>query len=204
MLKLHSSALLAIVLAVSINTMDMKDADAQLDISASVGAWVPFLPDYNAGSIVNEGVANVVRSNVFNDSQTDVGMQYGLHSLYHFAGTRTMFESEWTFARIDGMAGSDRIGDPDPLPAAGGGQTVWLASLDGLAQRSTADGGLARFALDSDVTHYSRFVGLRDRFDMNWIGLGDMTIGCGFSYMRFEQNMNLDVLFASGNTGSVL
>ena len=45
-------------------------------------------------------------------------------------------------------------------------------------------------SLDSDVAHYSDFVGLRDRFDLSAWGLGLFDVGLGFSHLGFQQDFN--------------
>ncbi len=181
---------LAVVLAVSVTTG--RNASAQSEIDVYGGLWLPFLPDYNAGSIVTNGGGSVLVPNVFNDDQIDAGGQIGLRGLHRFLPTRTMVEFDVNIAGVDSMGSSSTIADPNAA------STVWLSNLQGNAFLATPDGTSATFSLDSDVLHYSEFIGLRDRFDLRDWGLGLFDIGCGFSHLGFEQDFVLDVAPING------
>ncbi len=185
-----------LVIAAALLLGSQQNAQAQREVDVYGGLWIPFLPDYNAGSIVPNGGGSVQTPNIFNDNQTDVGGQIGIRGLYRFYPTKTMVEFDLNIAGIDSMGSNASVADPDAA------STVWLANLTGTGFLATANGATAHFSLDSDVLHYSEFIGLRDRFDISRWGMGTVDLGCGFSHLGFQQDFTLSALFdGSGNTG---
>ncbi|QDV69995.1 hypothetical protein Poly24_37140 [Rosistilla carotiformis] len=190
--KKHSSARLAFSLAIALATAAIdREASAQADLFLSAGAWVPVLPEYKAGTISDGGSS----TDLFSDDQTDVGAQLTLGGFYHFAPTRTLFESDLQIAGIGSMGSSGTFTDNDPTASYG------FVTLDGRGRMATVGGESLTMDVDSDVFHLHKYVGLRDRFSLDWIGLGDITIGCGFSWMLFDQDFQTDARFGDGRRG---
>jgi hypothetical protein len=88
-----------------------------------------------------------------------LGGQIGFQGLYHFQPTRTMLEFDLNIAYADG---------------------VTSGSISQLGTTETVDG---------DIFHHSQYIGLRDRFDLTGWRLGILDIGCGFSHLRYDQNL---------------
>ncbi|MCG8450160.1 MAG: hypothetical protein MI725_11355, partial [Pirellulales bacterium] len=58
------------------------------------------------------------------------------------------------------------------------------------------------FTLDSDVLHYSEYIGFRDSFQTR--RLGKVELGVGFGHMGFEQSFRLDALQTNNFSGQYL
>lgn len=199
MRKKHSSAYWAFSLAIALgNALIEREATAQTQFNLSAGAWVPVLPDYNAALRGVDANPPGPHASIFADDQTDVGAQLTIAGFYHFAPTRTLFESDLQIAGIGSMGSSAVFDDP------GVGETIWFPSLDGNTSLTTADGESVAMNLDSDLFHVHKYTGLRDRFSLNWLGLGDITIGCGFSWMLFDQDFQADAQFGDGRRGQYI
>ncbi|QDV57997.1 hypothetical protein Mal33_40130 [Rosistilla oblonga] len=195
MRKLHSSARMAFSLAIALaGALIDRDACAQPQFFLSAGAWVPVLPEYKAGTLLDGGSS----TDLFSDDQTDAGAQLTLGGFYHFAPTRTMIESDLQIAGIGSMGSSGTFTDPG---AASEGS---FDSLSGSSLGVTGAGETLSMNVDSDIFHLHKYVGLRDRFSLDWIGLGDITIGCGFSWMLFDQDFQSDARFGDGRRGQYL
>lgn len=167
---------------------------AETELFTTHGSWIPVLVDYDAGSIVTNGGGTVVQPNLYNNNQADFGFRGGLRGLRSIAGTTKKLEFSVNLAGINTMASStDTFFDPNAST------TVWLANLDGNAFLATPDGGHATFSLDSDVLHYSEYIGIRNRWDS-----ADMEIGFGFSHMGFDQDFSLNAAFSTGSTGQYI
>lgn len=173
-----------------------QEAAGQTRLYFDGGTWIPFLPDYTAGSIVGPGGAPVIQRDLLADDQIDVGTQLGLTGFHHLNQSSTMLEVDLNIAGIGSMGAAGTFADP------GAGQSVWLASLNGAGFISTLDGESATLRLDSDVLHYSEYIGLRDTFATR--RLGDVELGVGFGHMGFEQSFQLDALITSGASGQYL
>lgn len=169
-------------------------AAAQAEWTVSGGGWIPFLPEYEAVSVVGPGGVPVLRENVFSDDMVDLGGQLRLRGLYHFTGTRTILEAHASIAGLATESGSQSLAD-------GIGSSVWMASLDGTDALSTPDTTSMSFGLDSDVFFNEQYIGLRDRFDLTDWGIGELTIGCGFHHMRFDQDFQFDAFVTDGSSG---
>jgi len=172
-----------------------KYAVAEYEVNLDAGIWIPFLPDYTAGSIVQGGVAQ--QRDLFLDDQTDAGVQGGLSGYYRLPQTGCRLDWDLGLAGIDSMGSSATFADP----AVG---TVWLASLDGNGFIATGPGENATFSLDSDVFYNRQYFGLGD----TWLIHGDsqrpLDLGIGFSHLGFEQNYNLNVQYDLGESGQYL
>jgi hypothetical protein len=187
-----------LMLAVGMISLGQTQASAQSEIDVYGGFWIPFLPDYNAAAIVSNGGGTVLRPNLVNDDQSDLGGQIGLRGFYNFAPTRTIVEFDVNVAGIDGMGSRETFADPGPT------STIWMANLAGNAFLASNNGETASFALSSDVLNNSEFIGLRDRFDLCSYGIGLLDLGCGFSHMAYDQDHDLLGQFASGLSGQYL
>lgn len=172
-----------------------REASAQLEMKADLGVWAPFLPSYKAGSIVNGGTP--VQRNIFRDNQADVGMQAGIHSFYRLSDDLPLIESETMFAGINQMGSSQSTTAP-------AGDSVWLASLNGVTSLSSGAGGSADFGVDSEVFHWNKYLGLRENFALGGSGQNPISLGAGLSMMQFQQNHQLDALFSTGTSGQYL
>jgi len=93
------------------------------------------------------------------DDPSGLGGQVGLQGIYRFAPTRTMFEFDLNYAYADRVTS---ISD---------------------SQLSSTE------SVDGDILHHSQYIGLRDRFDMKGWGLGILDLGCGFSHLRYDQDL---------------
>ena len=71
-------------------------AFAELEVDFDAGFWIPFLPDYTAGSIVQGGVAQ--QTDLFRDDQTDLGTQLGLSGFYRMPGAERRIEYDFVLA----------------------------------------------------------------------------------------------------------
>lgn len=189
---------LVLMLAVGMISLGQTHASAQSEFDLYGGFWIPFLPDYNAASIVTNGGGTVLRPNLVNDTISDVGGQIGLRGFHHFAPTRTMLEFDVNVAGINRMGSRESFADPGPT------STIWMANLTGNAFLASADGGSATFSRNSDVLNHSQYIGLRDRFDLCDYGIGLVDLGFGFSHMAYDQNHDLTGAFSSGLTGRYL
>ena len=189
---------LVLMLAVAMIALGQNQASAQSEIDVYGGFWIPFLPDYNAASIVSNGGGTVLQPNLVNDDQSDVGGQIGIRGFYRFAPTRTMVEFDLNVAGIDRMGSRESFADPGPT------STIWMANLTGNAFLASGNGETATFTLGSDVLNYSEYIGLRDRFDLCPYGIGLLDLGFGFSHMAYDQNHDLLGEFSSGVSGQYL
>ena len=124
---------------------------AEFELDFDAGFWIPFLPDYTAGSIVQGGVAQ--QRDLFRDDQTDLGAQLGVSGFYRMPGAERRLEYDLELAGIGSMGSSATFADPTP-------GAVWFASLDGIGFIATAAGQNATFSLNSDVLYNSQYVGL--------------------------------------------
>ena len=88
-----------------------------------------------------------------------LGGQIGFQGLYHFQPTRTMLEFDLNFAYADGV------------------------TSDSVSQLTSTE------SVDGDIFHHSQYIGLRDRFDLSEWRIGILDIGCGFSHLRYDQNL---------------
>ena len=93
------------------------------------------------------------------DDPCNLGGQIGLQGMYRFAPTRTMLEFDLNLAYAD---------------------RVTSISVSQLSSTESVDG---------DILHHSQYIGLRDRFDMSGWGLGLLDLGCGFSHLRYDQDL---------------
>ena len=168
---------------------------AQSEWTVSGGGWIPFMPEYEAASVVGPGGFPVLQENVFQDDLVDFGGQLKLRALYYFTGTRTILESHISIAGLETESGYLNIADQP-------GSSVWLASLDGTNQLATPDTTSMRVGLESDVLFHDEYIGLRDRFDLTSWGIGELTIGCGFHHMRFDQDFSFGALVSDGSNGA--
>ena len=175
--------------AVALTTVG-TDANGQGTYDITAGLWIPFLPDYTAGSIVSGGVPQ--QTEIFNEDQNGVGGQIGFKGFYHFAPTRTMLEFDLNFAGADKIASGQQTFD-DP----GATSAVWFASSGGSLFTASQDGGTGTISVDGDVIHHSQYIGLRDRFDLCDWGIGVFDVGCGFSHLAFDQDYTLTGQFGS-------
>lgn len=169
-------------------------AAAQAEWTIAGGGWIPFFPEYKAGSIVGAGGLPVLQENIFSEDMVDLGGQLRLRGLYHFTGTRTVLEAHASIAGLETESGSRSFADA-------AGSSVWLASLDGTNFLATPDTTSMSLGLDSDVFFNEQYIGLRDRFDLTDWGIGELTIGCGFHHMRFDQDFQLDAFVTDGSSG---
>ncbi len=190
--------LFVLMLAAGMISLGQTQASAQSEINVYGGLWAPFLPDYNAASIVSNGGGTVLQPNLFNDDQQDVGAQIGIRGLQRLGPTRTMLEIDLNIAGVDEMGSRATFTDSNAT------STIWMANLTGNAFLATGDGESATFSLDSDVLNHSEFIGLRDRFDLCDYGIGLLDLGCGFSHMAYDQNHDLLGEFSSGLSGQYL
>lgn len=160
-------------------------ARAQTELDITSGWWVPILPDYRAGSLVDGG--NVLESNIFHDDQTSIGRSFGLKGFYAFENAPChMLEGDLNFAFTGNTGATTTFADPGPT------SSVWYATLDGLDFISTGSGENAVFSLDSDTIFYSGYLGYRKRVCTS---KGPLDIGAGFSYFAFEQDFVMNSNF---------
>lgn len=166
------------------------DAHGQGAYDITAGLWIPFLPEYTAGSIVNGGVPQ--QTELLQEDQSALGGQIGFKGFYHFAPTRTMLEFDLNFAGADSIAsGSGTFADPGPT------SNVLFTSGGGSLAQISSDGGSATISVDGDVIHHNQYIGLRDRFDLCDWGIGLFDVGFGFSHMAFDQHYTLTGQFGS-------
>ena len=170
------------------------DSHAETEIYTEYGSWIPFLPDYEAGSIVNGGT--VLQPGLLDDNQTDIGVQFGLNGLHRLGNSSRKVEVDLGIAFVGEMDSTVNVDDP------GTGGSVWFASLDGAGVIASADGESAVLSLESDVLHFREYIGIRDQF---WVPrLGPVELGLGFSHMGFEQNFDFNAVYSDGDTGRYL
>lgn len=121
--------------AIILSGLICRHGAAETRLDFDTGMWIPFLPDYTAGSIVESFFPNnVVQPDLFRDDQTDLGAQIGASALLDIGDNGWMIELDVDLAGIGSMGSSQTFADP------GAGQSVWLASLDGIGFVSTPDG----------------------------------------------------------------
>ena len=88
-----------------------------------------------------------------------LGGQIGFQCLYRFQPTRSILEFDLNFAYADGV------------------------TSDSVFQLTSTE------SVDGDIFHHSQYIGLRDRFDLTGRRIGILDIGCGFSHLRYDQNL---------------
>lgn len=167
----------------------------QSEWTVTGGGWIPFMPEYKAGSVVGPGGIPVIADDVFRSDMVDLGGQLKFRVMHHFAPTRTFLEAHASIAGLETGSGSQTVAD------TGIGSSVWMASLDGTNFINSPDGGAISFGLDSDVMFTDQYIGLRDRFDLTDWGIGELIIGCGFHHMRFDQDFQFDAFVSDGRSG---
>lgn len=191
----YRAGLVLSVIFVLFPALESHPVLAEYEVDFDAGLWIPFLPDYTAGSIVQGGVAQ--QRDLFRDDQTDVGVQGGLSGYVRLPKSGCRLDWDLGIAGIEGMGSTGTFADPNP-------GTVWLASLDGNGFIATAAGENANFSLDSDVFFNRQYLGLGD----TWLIGGDRSrpidLSIGFSHLGFEQNHNLNVAFDLGENGQYL
>ncbi|MEM8944797.1 MAG: hypothetical protein AAGD11_06400 [Planctomycetota bacterium] len=159
------------------------------DIDFDAGLWIPFLPDYTAGSIVQGSVAQ--QTDLFQDDQTELGAQVGLSGFVNRPGADTRIEYDFDLAGVGDMGSSATYADPTP-------GSVWFASLDGSggpAVLATAAGETATFTLDSSVFYNSQYVGLASTHFFHGQSRQPIELGLGFRHLGFDQEFALDAQF---------
>jgi hypothetical protein len=169
-----------------------QSASAQLTLSATNGLWAPFLPDYEATSIVAPGGGTILTENLLDDDQSGVGPMAGLSAQYNISNTETYLELKAYVANADSMNADLTVNDPGP---AG---TVWMPALSGGSFLSTANGQSVDFSLDSEVFHHAEYVGVHRRVQLENCLL---TIGAGYRHLGFDQDFTLDGRYSSGFFG---
>ena len=167
---------------------------AETEIFVGGGSWIPFRPDYEAGSIVNGGT--VLERGLLTDNQSDLGAQFGLNGIHDIGGSTRQLEFDLGVAFVGDMTSSVNVDDP------GAGGSVWFASLDGSGVIASADSENAMLSLDSDVLHFSEYIGIRDRYYCSF--LGPVDLGLGFAHMSFDQNFDFNAVYSDGDTGRYL
>ena len=179
-LPLRALIVASCIAVTSLVSQSTAPAQSRLDLYG--GLWTPFLPDYEAISIVGSGGSPVLQRNLFNDNQSDVGMQVGLRGLRGLNQSGKMMEFDFNVAGIDSLGSTKTFADPDAT------SSIWMSNFAGNFRLASPDNTTATFSLDSDVIHYSEYIGLRDRFRRNG---GTLDLGLGFSHMGFQQNFQL-------------
>jgi hypothetical protein len=169
-----------------------QSASAQLTLSATNGLWAPFLPDYEATSIVAPGGGTILTENLLDDDQNGIGPMAGLSAQYDISNTETYLELKAYVANADSMNADLTVNDPGP---AG---TVWMPALSGGSFLSTANGQSVDFSLDSEVFHHAEYVGVHRRVQLENCLL---TIGAGYRHLGFDQDFTLDGRYSSGFFG---
>lgn len=168
-------------------------ATADLQISVDTGIWAPFLPDYDANSIVVNGGGTVLTPNLFNDDQADVGPTLGVKALYRLDKTNTWIEATAQFSNIESMGSNATVNDP------GGTSTLWMASLDGTNVLNSPNGESFSMSLDSDVFYHTEYLGLRRKIRRNSNHV--LSFGAGARFMRFDQDFNFTTAVSDGSRG---
>ncbi|MCG8651932.1 MAG: hypothetical protein MI861_18980 [Pirellulales bacterium] len=189
MRNLSLRAMVALSVGLFLGGLPQQQAAGQTELDLYGGLWIPFLPDYTAGSIVPNGGGSVLQPNIFRDDQIDAGAQVGLRGIHQFGAVPVQGEFDLNLAGVAEMGSRATVADPDAA------STVWLANLTGNAFLATANGETATFSLDSDVLFYSEYVGLRDQVNLRGLGLGVVDLGIGFKHMAFEQDHLLSTTF---------
>lgn len=179
----------AFTLGLCIYSASLTGVYAQNSLSVEAGTWLPILPDYRAASIVQSGAFNPVQTNIFNDDQTALGPAFGLNGQLGLNSNNALV-MDLDLAWVNDVGASTTIADPGPT------QSVWLASLNGTNFLNSQNGGAGRFSLDSDLLHYSEFVGFRHYFNDR-----NLSVDVGFSHQAFEQDYLFDAVFTSGING---
>ncbi|MFK8112000.1 MAG: hypothetical protein AB8B91_07345 [Rubripirellula sp.] len=141
-------------------------SDDTFEVSGGVGLWGAFLPDYELGENADGGVA-------FQDDLDDLGYITQLKAVRRFLGTRTSFEADVFYASADSVSNSEVIDVDVPNPQNG-------ASNPGIGQAPR---------LNSEANHYGYNLTLRDTWRTRF---GGLSAGCAFSYMRLDQNFDVD------------
>ncbi|MEM9368639.1 MAG: hypothetical protein AAGD07_21820 [Planctomycetota bacterium] len=162
-----------------------SSAQAQMQWTVTGGGWTPFLPEYKG--LFQTSNANVVEAtDVFESDVSHYGGRARVHGFYDFVGYRTLLEVRATIAGADSMG--DRASIDDPSAAS----QIYLSSLDGDNDLATLDGETVSTNLNADTFYHDSYIGLRDLFDLTDWGIGELTIGCGLSHMRFDQDLTMD------------
>ncbi|TWU56712.1 hypothetical protein Poly51_26290 [Rubripirellula tenax] len=141
-------------------------SDNPLELTFGKAFWGVMLPEYKVGTDANGG-------NAFQDDGDTLGALWELKAVRRFLGTRTSFETEafYGLARANSNADTIDVDVPNPLSGA----------------NSAFSGG--RSHLDADVDHYGYDFALRDTWQTRF---GGLSAGCGFSYMAFDQDFNVE------------
>lgn len=181
-------------LAAASGMLFVENCHAETEIFAGGGSWIPFLPDYEAGSIVNGG--SVLERGLLTDNQSDLGAQFGINGLHRIGNSSRQLEFDLGVAFVGDMTSNITVDDP------GAGGSVWFASLDGSGVIASADSENAVLSLDSDVLHFNEYVGIRDRFQCPI--LGPVELGVGFAHLSFDQNFDFNAVYSDGDTGRYL
>ena len=184
---------LALFAAVGASQLSER-CSAETEIYAGGGSWIPFMPDYEAGSIVNGG--SVLERGLLTDNQSDLGVQFGLNGLHRIGNSSKKLEFDVGIGFIGEMTSSVNVDDP------GAGGSVWFASLDGSGVINSADSESATLSLVSDVLHFNEYVGIRDSYYCPI--LGPVELGVGFAHMSFDQNFDFNALYSDGDRGRYL
>lgn len=185
---------LALVAIFVVHCADNR-AVAEYEIDVDAGLWIPFLPDYTAGSIVQGGV--VQQPDLFRDDQTDLGTKLGLSGFYRLPDAERRLEYDFGLAGIGSMGSTATFADPNP-------GSVWFASLDGIGRIQTAAGENATFSFDSDVLFNSQYVGIGNTRYVHGDGSRPIDIGIGFSHLEFEQEFVMNARINTGDNGQYL
>lgn len=176
-----------ILWVVAMAALVSSSASAQFEYRASVGPWVALLPDMGAGTSGADGSS----SGGINVDQTGVGAQGTFSCFYHFKPTRTMFESDMTVAGVGTMSNNVRVPGSDL-----GGLTI--TDLMGNPGLDSA-GGPINASFHSEMFYYNKYYGLRDRFSLNRVGLGEVIIGCGASWIYTDQDFFMTATNGNGD-----
>ncbi|TWT82562.1 hypothetical protein CA13_40250 [Planctomycetes bacterium CA13] len=140
------------------------------NLTASTGAWIADLPDYDLGTNASGGSA-------FFDNQSDFGGIVRLDAVRRALGTRTSFEGNIFYAFADSSSDGN-LGD-----------ITFANPADGAGVALT--GANPRF--DGSVRHYGGDLIIRDTWQTRF---GGLNAGLAYSFMAFDQDFDL----ADGST----
>lgn len=193
--KQHVFFIFMIALASLFGSQSSK-GQIQMHLNSEIGTWIPFLPDYRAGSIVNTARVPIQRD-VYTSEIIDVGMNFGLNGHFHLAkDSRWMIDFDLNLASANSTGSTQFVADP------GFGQSVWFPSLDGMGFTASRDGGGVTFSLDSDSLFYGEYAGIRRQLNASKIGLEYFDFGGGFTHSAIEQEhlltANFDIAQSQG------
>lgn len=162
-----------------------SSAHAQMQWTVTGGGWTPFLPEYK-GLFQTDPTNAVELTDVFESDVSHYGGRARIHGFYDFVGYRTLLEVRAT------IAGADSMGDRASIDDPGAASQIYLSSLDGDSDLATLDGETVGTSLNADTLYHDSYIGLRDLFDLTDWGIGELTIGCGLSHMRFDQDFTMN------------